>query len=218
VAESDLYAPIKRFLEAQGYAVKGEIGPCDVMAVRGDEAPVIVELKDRLSLTLILQAVDRLTACDTVYVAFRIGNGHRGSWRTHSKPLKALLRRLGIGLLAVTDANRVVPVLDPGPYRPRRDRRRRARLLKEFAERAGDPVAGGSPARPRLTAYRQDALRCARELAAAGVLKVKVLSDRTGVTRAGPILRDNHYGWFDRVKPGHYALSPEGQRGVAQWP
>jgi len=51
VAESDLYAPIKRFLEAQGYAVKGEIGPCDVMAVRGDEAPVIVELKDRLSLT-----------------------------------------------------------------------------------------------------------------------------------------------------------------------
>ena len=44
--EADLYGPIKRFLEAQGYEVKGEIGPCDVMAVRGDEGPVVVELKE----------------------------------------------------------------------------------------------------------------------------------------------------------------------------
>jgi hypothetical protein len=75
MAETDLYRPVKQFLEAQGYAVKGEIGPCDVVAVRGGEAPVVVELKERLSLSLILQAVDRLTVSDTVYVAFRIGKG-----------------------------------------------------------------------------------------------------------------------------------------------
>ena len=45
--EADLYPPIKAFLEAQGYAVKGEIGPCDIVAVRGDEPPVVVELKER---------------------------------------------------------------------------------------------------------------------------------------------------------------------------
>ena len=39
MAEADLYAPIKAFLEAQGYRVKGEIGRCDVLAVRGDEGP-----------------------------------------------------------------------------------------------------------------------------------------------------------------------------------
>ena len=73
MSDAELYGPIKRFLEAQGYSVKGEIGPCDIVAVRGDEAPVVVELKEHLNLALILQAVDRLSLSDTVYVAFRIG-------------------------------------------------------------------------------------------------------------------------------------------------
>ncbi len=110
-----------------------------------------------------------------------------------------------------------MPVLDPTPYRPRSNVRRRERLLKEFAERVGDPEIGGSVSRQRLTAYRQDALRCARELADAGTLKVSVLRDRTGVSRAGPILRDNHYGWFDRVKTGHYSLSSKGERDLLRW-
>lgn len=217
MAESDLYRPIKQFLEAQGYAVKGEIGPCDVVAMRGDEGPVIVELKERLSLTLVLQGVQRLTVSEAVYVAFRVGKGQSASWRADGKRVVSLLRRLGLGLLTVSSRGRVVPVLDPAPYRPRRSQRRRARLVKEFAERVGDPEVGGSASARRLTAYRQDALRCARELAAAGVLKASVLRDRTGVERAGPILRDNHYGWFERVEVGHYALSPEGERGLAQW-
>ena len=43
--ESDLYLPLKRFLESQNYEVKGEVQDCDVVAVRGEEAPVVVELK-----------------------------------------------------------------------------------------------------------------------------------------------------------------------------
>jgi hypothetical protein len=217
MAETDLYRPVKQFLEAQGYVVKGEIGPCDVVAVRGGEGPVVVELKERLSLSLVLQAVHRLTVSDAVYIAFRIGKGHSASWRAQGKQVLRLLRRLGLGLLTVSSRGRVVPVLDPAPYRPRPHHRDRSRLLKEFAERVGDPEVGGSAAARRLTAYRQDALRCARELGAAGALKVSALSVRTGVSRAGPILRDNHYGWFDRVKVGHYALSPEGVRGLQQW-
>jgi hypothetical protein len=216
--ETDLYAPIKQFLEAQGYEVKGEIGPCDVVAVRGEEGLVVVELKERLTLDLVLQAVDRLAFSDTVYVAFRIGKGRTGSWRTRRKEVLRLLRLLGLGLLTVSARGSVVPVLDPVPYRPRSNARRRERLLKEFTERVGDPEAGGSASRRRLTAYRQDALRCARELADAGTLKVSVLRDRTGVSRAGPILRDNHYGWFERVKTGHYSLSPKGERELVDWP
>jgi hypothetical protein len=217
MSEVELYGPIKRFLEAQGYAVKGEIGPCDIVAVRGKEEPVVVELKEHLSLALILQAVDRLSVSDAVYVAFRIGKGHSASWRSRRKHVTRLLRRLGLGLLTVSARENVVPVLDPAPYRARPNAPRRARLLKEFAERVGDPEAGGSASRQRLTAYRQDALRCARELAEAGFLKVSVLSERTGVSRAGPILRDNHYGWFERVKRGHYDLSPKGRRDLTHW-
>jgi hypothetical protein len=216
--ESDLYAPIKRFLEAQGYEVKGEIGHCDVVAVRGEEVPVVVELKERLTLDLVLQAVDRLALSETVYVAFRIGKGQTGSWRTRRKEVQRLLRRLGLGLLTVSTRGKVEAVLDPTPYRPRTNARRRARLLKEFAERVGDPETGGSASRQRLTSYRQDAIRCARELAGEGTLKVSVLRERTGVVRAGPILRDNHYGWFERVKTGYYALTPKGERDLPDWP
>ncbi|MGE3275098.1 MAG: DUF2161 family putative PD-(D/E)XK-type phosphodiesterase [Vicinamibacterales bacterium] len=217
MAEADLYVPIKRFLEAQGYLVKGEIDSCDIVGVRGEEEPVVVELKAQLNLALILQAVDRLRVSDTVYVAFQIGRKHSAAWRTRSREVTSLLRRLGLGLLTVSSRGRVVAELDPAPYRPRRDARRQARLLKEFAERVGDPEAGGSASRQRLTAYRQDALRCARALAG-GPLKVSHVRDCTGVLRAGPILRDNHYGWFTRVKPGHYDLTAEGHVGLARWP
>jgi hypothetical protein len=215
--EADLYGPIKRFLEDQGYEVKGEIGPCDVVALRGEEPPVVVELKERLTLALILQAVDRLSVSGSVYVAFRVGKGHAGSWRKRRKRVLSLLRRLGLGLLTVSMNGQVIPVLDPAPYRPRANARRRHHLLKEFSERVGDPEAGGSVSRRRLTVYRQHALRCANELAEAGTLKLSVLRERTGVLRAGPIVRDNHYGWFQRVKTGYYALTPRGKRESAEW-
>ena len=217
MSEGDLYAPIKRFLEGQGYEVKGEIGPCDIVAVRADEDPVVVELKNTLSLTLLLQGVDRLGATSAVYVAFRVGRGASSSWRSKRKQVLALLRRLGLRLLTVSAHGNVTPVLDPTPYRPRQNPRRKARLLKEFAERVGDPETGGTSTRKRLTAYRQDALRCARALSQAGVLKVSDISGQTGVSRAGPILRDNHYGWFERARRGHYELSPKGKQELPTW-
>jgi len=217
VAEAELYGPIKQFLEAQGYAVKGEIGACDIVALRGEDAPVVVELKERLNLALILQAVDRLRVSDAVYIAFRVGKGQSASWRSRPKHVTALLRRLGLGLLTVSPRGNVSAVLDPAPYRPRTDMQRRRRLLKEFADRVGDPEAGGSSSRKQLTAYRQGALRCAQELAVSGVLKLEALRTRTGVDRAGPMMRDNHYGWFERVKTGHYQLAPKGRRELVDW-
>jgi len=54
LGEVELYAPVKRFLEARGYEVKGEVCGCDLVARhiddRGDEPPVIVELKLRFQL------------------------------------------------------------------------------------------------------------------------------------------------------------------------
>jgi hypothetical protein len=64
--ESDLNAPVKALLEGQGYSVKGEVRGCDVVAVRGDDPPVIVELKRTFGIALVLQAVDRLALSDAV--------------------------------------------------------------------------------------------------------------------------------------------------------
>ncbi|OYU48598.1 MAG: hypothetical protein CFE31_09080 [Rhizobiales bacterium PAR1] len=203
MAESDLYPPVKRFLEAQGYAVKGEVRECDVVAVRGDEAPVIVELKTGFSLQLLLQGVDRQAMTDAVYLAF--GPPKR---RQRSDILK-LCKRLGLGVLVVT-GDFVEPLADPEPYQPRRNARRTTMLLKEFAHRVGDPNTGGTTRRPRMTAYRQDALRMAGFIGANGPAKVAVLRIETGVSRAAGILQNDVYGWFMRESRGIYTLSPKG--------
>src|SRR4051812_6447342 len=96
IAETDLYAPIKAFLEKQGYTVKGEIGRCDVVGCRGEEPPVIVELKNALNLPLILQGAERLAVSDTVYLAVPNAGAALADRRVHK-----LLRRIGLGLLVV---------------------------------------------------------------------------------------------------------------------
>ena len=108
-------------------------------------------------------------------------------------------------------------LVDPAPYQPRRDKRRAGLLLKEFAHRVGDPTQGGAARRkPMMTAYRQDALRCARRLAA-GPTKLATLRAETGVARAAGILRDDVYGWFVRVERGVYTLSPKGEAALTEF-
>ena len=208
--ETDFYPPVKAFLEGQGYAVKGEIGRCDVVAVRGDEAPVVVELKLRFSLELLLQAAERFSVTEKVYVA--IENRKKSLWTRRSKDILRLCRRLGIGLLTVhVESGLVEPRLDPGPHRPRVIKNKKERLLREFARRVGDPMAGGSTRKPIMTAYRQDALRCAHILGEHGPTKVGKLRAAAGVERAGQILLRDVYGWFERVERGVYGLTPRGE-------
>ncbi len=215
--ETDLYLPVKAYLEAQGYAVKGEITGCDVVAVRGDEPPVIVELKQRFSLELVLQGVDRLALTDAVYLAVpRV----RGARSPDDPQVRRLCRRLGLGLLAVSvDGPRPVEaVVDPLPYRPRQNAKRRRRLLGEHARRSGDPHPGGSPAGARMTAYRQEALACARHLAETGPTRPAALR-AAGMPNAARILRDDVYGWFERVERGVYRLTEAGAAGLERfWP
>lgn len=216
--ESDLYPPLKRFLEAQGYVVKGEVQDCDVVAVREGEAPVVVELKRTLTLDLVLQAVERLSRTDHVYVGVP---RRSAALRRRRKAVLALLRRLGLGLVAIDparEAGGVDVLLDPGPYRPRPSRARRARLLGEFAKRVGDPNLGGATKRQGImTAYRQRALAIARLLAARGATKAADIARALDEPRARDIVYRDVYGWFDRVDRGVYGLSPRGCREIDDW-
>jgi hypothetical protein len=56
--ETSLYLPVKRHLESLGFTVKGEVGGCDLVALSGDDPPIVVigELKLSFNLELILQA------------------------------------------------------------------------------------------------------------------------------------------------------------------
>jgi len=208
--ESDLYIPVKALLEGQGYVVKGEVRGCDVVAVRGEEPPLIVELKRTFGLALVLQGVDRLALSDRVYLAV-------GQWPKQMRNVKKLCRRLGLGLLVVTGARADI-VIDPTPYRPRIDKRKAGRLLGEHRRRVGDPNLGGSAMRaPLMTAYRQEALRCAALLAENGPMRPAALRLAADAPRAASILRDDFYGWFERVERGVYALTPAGRLGLQRF-
>src|SRR5262245_42240655 len=101
-AEADLYPAVKAFLEAQGYVVKAEVRGWDGVVVRGDEPPVIVELKLAFSLALVLQGVDRLTLTDRVYLAVGRPRGRRGRrGSVLRRDVCDLCRRLGLGLMTV---------------------------------------------------------------------------------------------------------------------
>ncbi len=216
MVESDLYAPLKRFLEGQGYEVKGEVGRCDVVAVRGQEAPVIVELKLRPNLELILQGVERLALSERVYLG--VPEGSR-LLKTQRKRLPKLLRRLGLGLITIEAAkDRVTVVLDPLPYRPRSDKKGRGRLLGEFQQRVGDPNLGGSATRAgRVTAYRQRSVAIARHLAECGPSKASLVAKRLDEPKARELLYRDVYGWFDRLGEGVYELSSKGREELAAW-
>jgi hypothetical protein len=213
IRETDLYEPVKLMLEGQGYSVKSEVGPADVVACRDGEEPVIVELKTRFSLALFHQAVERLKLSDTVYVAVPRGTGQ--AFRKALKANTSLCRRLGLGLMTVRLKDGLVEIhADPGPYAPRKAARRRQALLKEFARRDGDPNTGGQTRTTIMTAYRQDAIRCAGVLAANGAMKASDVAKAANVERARTIMADNHYGWFERVSRGIYGLSEAGRSAV----
>ena len=195
--ETELYAPIKAFLEGQGYEVKAEVGAADVVACRDADEPVIVELKTGFSLSLVHQAVARQAVTDAVYIAVPRKTGKR--FIAALKQMKSLCRRLGLGLITVRMKDDWVEVhCDPAPYAPRKSKLRKARLLREFAKRDGDPNTGGATRMGLVTAYRQDALRCAAHLVAEGPSKGAAVARATGVEKATRLMADNHYGWFQR--------------------
>ncbi len=213
MAETALYPAVKRFLESAGFAAKGEVCGCDVVALREDDPPrlVVAEIKRGLNLDLFLQAADRMRAADEVWLA--VPATRRG--RDRDPRVRRLCRLLGLGLIAVdVGRDRCEVLAEPGPYHPRADRRRRTRLVDEHRRRQGDPSLGGSSRVPIMTAYRQRALACAAGLGA-GLQRPRDL--RASIPDAGRILLRNVYGWFERPRPGYYRLTALGEAALEHW-
>ncbi|MDX0558788.1 hypothetical protein GOC96_12535 [Sinorhizobium medicae] len=213
--ETSLYLPVKGFLEKAGYLVKGEVGGCDLVGLSDEDPPVVVicELKLSFNLELILQAIDRATISDEVWIAARMSV--KGKGRESDKRYRDLCRRLGIGMLGISDTDEVSVIVGSVSPMPRNNPKRRSRLMREHQKRRGDPALGGSTRAPVMTAYRQQALACAAALEA-GPLRVRDL--RMGMPEAGKILLSNVYGWFERLDRGVYGLTDAGREALRRWP
>jgi hypothetical protein len=213
--ETALYLPVKSFLEGLGYSVKGEIGRCDLVGIKGDDPAIMVigELKLAFNLELILQGVDRMKAGDEIWLAAPLSA--RGKGRESDARYRNLCRHLGFGLLGITNAGGVEILVSPTAATPRKNKRLRSKLVEEHKKRQGDPVAGGGSRAPVMTAYRQQALACAAAMVAA---PQRPRDLKHSCPDAQKILQNNVYGWFERAERGIYALTEAGRAALVKWP
>ncbi|PKF60730.1 hypothetical protein CW745_12705 [Psychromonas sp. psych-6C06] len=215
--ESDLYPAIKSYLENIGYEVKGEIVNCDVVAKKGDEV-VIIELKLTLNLTLLLQAMDRFSLTDIVYIAIP---KQCTIYKKQHKQIKKLVKRLGIGLMVIDmqpTRHYVEVIFDPQDYTPRQNKRKQGTLLKEFTLRQGDTQKGGSTRQKSgLTAYRQRCIRVAEYLIDNPSAKGSDIKNAINEPQATQFLAKDYYGWFDKVERGIYQLTEKGKNELPEW-
>lgn len=195
--------------------MKGEVGGCDLVGLLDGEPPLVVicELKQAFNLELVLQAVDRQTQSDEVWIAARMSPTGKG--RERDRRFRDLCRRLGLGMLGVSAGDHVEIIVSPISPTPKKNTRKRNRLVDEHRRRKGDPTSGGSTRQPIMTAYRQQALACAAALQA-GPLRPRDLKATTPI--AARILLDNVYGWFDRIDRGVYGLTNAGAEALRRWP
>ncbi|QNO15568.1 hypothetical protein HYG86_12705 [Alkalicella caledoniensis] len=214
--ETDLYLPIKAFLEGKGYTVKSEIKGCDIVASIDDDL-VVIELKKGFTLDLVLQGVERKSITDYVYLAIPRPKSIKGNrWRKIVK----LCRMLSLGLIIVAfkDTETFVEVaVEPGKYTPQINKKKQANVSKEFNGRITDFNLGGSTKTPILTAYKENALIISLFLKERGPTQLKDIKAETGIEKAGQILGSNVYNWYKRVKTGVYDITDKGIEGLVAY-
>src|SRR5262249_27702637 len=106
---------------------------------------------------------------------------------------------------------------DPPPSRPGGGAASLTRLLGEHARRSGDPNRGGVTRTPIVTAYRQEALRCAMLIERGGQASLKALRETGLVPNAPRILQRDVYGWFRRVQRATYVLTERARQDIGRF-
>ena len=220
--ETELYGPVREYLESEGFEVRGEVAGADIAAFRGDEL-LLVELKKNLNMKLLIQAAKNQRLTDKVYVAVPRPSFKKRFGRDF-KDKQFLLKRLGLGLIVVAmDVEKPYAQLiqEPREFNMARSRaasaRKTAHVTREFSGRSGDFNSGGSVRTKLVTAYREDALLIASVLDKEGEMSTAELRASGCAKRAATILYNNHYGWFEKTGRARYRLSGKGKKALVKY-
>ncbi|MCL2364137.1 MAG: DUF2161 family putative PD-(D/E)XK-type phosphodiesterase [Defluviitaleaceae bacterium] len=206
--ETDLYAPIHKMLTEQGFTVRGEVKGCDIAAVR-DDALWVIEMKLTANLKLLFQAMERQSATDYVFVAIPRPRKARDK---HYTQFVRVLKKLNIGLITVAldSPARICEVVHFPTGKDVKNNVKTRRIKKEMAGRTVD-TQGGTQQKVN-TAYRERNVRIATLLEVHAPLNAPALVKIHGCEAdASSILRNNVYGWYEKIGRGTYALSDIGR-------
>lgn len=201
IKESDLYQPVKDYLDSLGYDTKGEVKACDIAATRGDEL-IVVELKKGFTMELLYQAIERQKIADSVYVAIPLPK--RGYRNPNYKNMVTLCKRLEIGLILVgftaSGRSQIDVAVNPEPAKPiRRNNKKRMAVLSEHKGRTGSINTGGINRQKIITVYKEQSLAIAKILAENGELSAREIRQLCGYEKTSSILRMNYYKLFEKI-------------------
>ena len=211
--ETDLYEPIRAFLEEEGYQVQAEVKDCDIAAVK-DGQLLIVELKKAFNLKLVYQGLERQSLTEQVFVA--IPRPKKGAREKAWKDMLKLLKRLELGLLTValdSPLKTVDVVLEPSDSPIRKNKKKKEQVRGELEHRQVNANVGGMTRRKIMTAFREKSIRLACLLEKEGQVSTASLREK-GMEDHVVILSRNYDQWFQRVEKGVYALSEKGKEAL----
>ncbi len=200
--ESDLYEPVKRLFENNGYEVKGEIKNCDLVALKDNEM-IVCELKKCFNLKLVYQLLDRKSISPLVY-------GATVTPKKDIRSIKKLVKAIDCGLIFVSEETGIAEVVLNPQGAAGKKGNKTARVKREFEGRSFDNIGGVNKTR-LMTAYKEQSIRllCYLEIleeASPGALRSLGFNKNVG-----NVLYQNFYGWFSRIRKGVYGLSEEGR-------
>lgn len=206
--ETDLYLPVKSLLISQGFLVKAEIKDIDILGSK-DDFLCAVELKTKLSIKLIYQAIDRQKIVDQVYIAIP-----KSSIKIRSKAYKNLiylLKRLEVGLILV-DEDYAEVILEASVYDMEKSRarykKRKQQILKEFKLRKYSNNIGGTKDK-KITRYKEQVIEIASYLIVHESASPKEIKEDTNILKTSSILQKNYEGYFERVSRGIYKVKDD---------
>ena len=215
MAETDLFEPIRLYLESHGYKVDAEVRNCDVVAIKDDDL-IMIELKTSINMKLLIQATQRQAISNSVYVAIAEPKNKR-----RFKDTKYLLKRLELGLLIISEGIsglRVTKLLDPLPSKKQKNKKKEYAVIKELGGRSKNYNKGGSVRTKLVTAYREKAIYIAICLQELGPSSPKLIRSLGGGEKTQAILSDNYYGWFCKLSRGMYKTTSEGNAALKLYP
>lgn len=216
--ETDLYKPIHDYLAKLGYEVQAEVNHCDIIARKGDDL-IVIELKTRFGLDLLIQAAERQSITESVYVALPgpLEMGKKSRWPQKKRLLRQL--ELGLILVHVTVGDPWVEIaFHPLPYHRRKIKKKKRAVLNEMSQRTGSYNQGGSSKRKLVTVYRENAIFIACCLDKFGTMTPAQLRAMKTGPKTLSILSSDFYGWFQKVERGVYALSAQAKIDLKAYP
>ena len=211
--ETELYAPVKKLFLSQGFDVKGEVKDIDVIAYHQD-VMIGAELKTKVSLKLIYQAIDRQKVLDQVYIAIPKDAIYQS--KSLYRNFTHLLKRLEIGLIIVNgDSAEVIIEAVPFDRNLSRSRykKRKTMLDKELRLRKNNKNVGGTNGK-KITRYKELVIDIGNYLISNTKASPKEIKEKTGIEKTASILQKNYDGYFQRVERGIYQLTEKGKNDI----